>query len=58
MAARHIRRSAMDAIKKRKADIPLDEFKRLEKEIQKFTDATIDNIDRAAEDKARSIAKD
>jgi ribosome recycling factor len=55
IAARHVRKSAMDAIKTRKADLPLDEFKRLEKEVQAMTDASVDSIDKAVAAKVKSI---
>jgi ribosome recycling factor len=58
VAARQIRRSAMDTIKKRKSDMSTDDFKRLEKDIQKLTDEGIGRIDKAADEKARGIGGD
>lgn len=47
VAARHVRRSAMDAIKRVKGEIPSDEFKRLEKDVQGITDEAVSTIDTA-----------
>jgi ribosome recycling factor len=58
VAARQIRRSAMDTIKKRKSDLSADDFKRLEKEIQKLTDEGIGRIDKAADEKVHGIGGD
>lgn len=57
VAARHVRRGAMDRVRKVKADIPSDEFKRLEKEVQSITDAAIRDIDSTISEKVKAIDK-
>jgi len=57
VAIRHVRRDAMDALKKEKAagSIPEDEEKHAEKELQKLTDQYIGNIDSHLEHKEKEI---
>jgi len=57
VAARNVRRDGMDAIKtdEKKGDISEDDKKRLEGEVQKLTDATIADIDAAANAKEKEI---
>jgi ribosome recycling factor len=57
VSARHVRRSAMDAVKKVKADLPAEEFKRLEKEVQAVTDDAVKAIDKSILDKVNAIDK-
>ncbi len=59
IAVRHVRRDGIDHLKKLEKDghISEDEIKRLEIEVQKTTDATIDEIDQtlAAEGKGNHV---
>jgi ribosome recycling factor len=57
IAARNVRRDAMDALKtdEKKKEISEDEHKRLETEVQKITDETIKEIDAAAAVKEKEI---
>lgn len=55
VAARQVRKGAMDRVKKVKADIPSDEFKRLEKEVQALTDGAIKEIDGSIAEKVKVI---
>jgi ribosome recycling factor len=57
IAARNVRRDAMDALKtdEKKKEISEDEHKRLETEVQKITDETIKEIDTAAAAKEKEI---
>jgi ribosome recycling factor len=57
IAARNVRRDAMDALKtdEKKKEISEDEHKRLETEVQKITDETIKEIDAAAAAKEKEI---
>jgi ribosome recycling factor len=55
VAIRNIRRDAMDKIKK--ADIPEDEERRLQDEIQKLTDASVKNADAILVEKEAEILK-
>jgi ribosome recycling factor len=57
IAARNVRRDAMDGLKQneKKAEISEDERKRLEIEVQKVTDDTIKEIDAAAQAKEKEI---
>lgn len=55
IAARKVRKTAMDAIKAVKADVPSDEFKRMEKDVQGMTDGAIKEIDGVVDDKVRDI---
>ncbi len=54
---RAVRRDAMDEVKKAKKDgeIPEDDAKRLEEEIQKLTDKHIGMINKMAEDKEKEV---
>lgn len=56
VAIRNIRRDANDAIKKQK-DIPEDEVKKQQDEIQKATDKYIGMIDRVLQEKENDILK-
>lgn len=57
IAVRNVRRDGMDQLKQdeKKHDISEDEHKRLEQEVQKFTDDTIGNIDSLADSKEKEI---
>jgi ribosome recycling factor len=57
IAARNVRRDAMDALKtdEKKKEISEDEHKRLDAEVQKMTDETIKEIDAAASAKEKEI---
>jgi ribosome recycling factor len=57
IAARNVRRDAMDALKtdEKKKEISEDELKRLEAEVQKMTDETIKELDAAAAAKEKEI---
>jgi ribosome recycling factor len=57
IAARNVRRDAMDALKtdEKKKEISEDEHKRLDVEVQKMTDETIKEIDAAAQAKEKEI---
>ncbi|GAA4009184.1 ribosome recycling factor [Sphingomonas humi] len=57
IAARNVRRDAMDALKtdEKKKEISEDEHKRLDTEVQKMTDDTIKEIDAAAAAKEKEI---
>ena len=57
IAARNVRRDAMDGLKQgeKKHEISEDERKRLETEVQKITDETIGEIDAAAAAKEKEI---
>jgi ribosome recycling factor len=55
VAARHVRRTAMDAVKKIKSEISADEFKRLDKEVQTMTDKSVEAIDNALAAKVKTI---
>lgn len=57
IAARNVRRDGMDSLKtdEKKGEISEDERKRLENEVQKLTDATIGEIDAAAQSKEKEI---
>ena len=57
VAARNVRRDGMDALKtdEKKHEISEDERKRAETEVQKLTDATIADIDKAATTKEKEI---
>jgi len=57
IAIRNIRRDANDLFKKQNkaSEISEDDFKQLEDEVQKLTDAVILEIDRVMEDKAKEI---
>lgn len=57
VSARHVRKSAMDSVKKAKADLPVDEVKRLEKEVQGLTDSAVKVIDKVAAEKVKAIDK-
>ncbi len=53
IAVRNVRKDGMDAIKKE--DLPEDEDKRLQDEVQKLTDAAIKKIDDTLADKEKDI---
>ncbi len=57
VAARHVRRDGMDALKKaeKDGDIGQDESRVLSDKIQKMTDDTIVEIDKALADKEKEI---
>jgi ribosome recycling factor len=57
VAARNVRRDGMDSLKadEKKGEISEDERKRAEAEVQKLTDATIADIDAAAQAKEKEI---
>jgi ribosome recycling factor len=57
VAARNVRRDGMDNLKtdEKKGEISEDERKRAEAEVQKLTDATIADIDAAAQAKEKEI---
>jgi ribosome recycling factor len=57
IAARNVRRDGMDALKtdEKKGALSEDERKRAETEVQKLTDATIADIDAAAQAKEKEI---
>jgi ribosome recycling factor len=57
VAARNVRRDGMDSLKtdEKKGEISEDERKRHETEVQKLTDATIADIDAAAQAKEKEI---
>jgi ribosome recycling factor len=57
VAVRNVRRDGMDHLKQdeKKHEISEDERKRLEHEVQKLTDDTIDEIDEAAQTKEQEI---
>ena len=57
VSIRHIRRDAMDSLKKEKADgkIPEDDEKHAEKELQKLTDTYIGKIEASLAQKEREI---
>jgi len=57
IAVRNVRRDGMDHLKQdeKKHEISEDERKRLEHEVQKLTDDTIDEIDQLAEGKEKEI---
>jgi len=57
IAARNVRRDGMDNLKtdEKKGEISEDERKRAETEVQKLTDATIADIDAAAQAKEKEI---
>lgn len=57
VAARNVRRDGMDALKtdEKKGEMSEDERKRAETEVQKLTDATIADIDAAAQAKEKEI---
>ncbi len=57
IAARNVRRDAMDALKtdEKKKEISEDEHKKLDTEVQKITDETIKDIDAAAAAKEKEI---
>ena len=57
VAARAIRRDAMEAVKKLKkdGDITEDEQRKAEEELQKTTDAAIKDIDKICADKEKEI---
>ena len=57
VAVRHVRRDAMEALKKEKAagQIPEDEEKHAEKELQKLTDQYIARIDAHLAHKEKEI---
>ena len=59
IAIRNARKDAMNKVKTMKQDseISEDEQKRLEKEIQKFTDNSVDEIDKQAKKKEEEILK-
>lgn len=57
VSARHVRKSAMDSVKKAKADLPSGEVKRLEKEVQGLTDGAVKVIDKVVADKVKAIDK-
>ncbi|MBR1428683.1 MAG: ribosome recycling factor, partial [Rickettsiales bacterium] len=59
IAIRNARKDAMNKVKNMKQDseISEDEQKRLEKEIQKFTDNSVDEIDKQAKKKEEEILK-
>jgi len=60
VAARNIRREAVDAFKKREKDgeISEDDLKKIQKEIQDLTDETIRKIDGALQEKEKEILND
>ena len=57
VAVRNVRRDGMDALKvdEEKGEISEDERKRREAEVQKLTDATIVDVDKAASAKEKEI---
>lgn len=57
VAIRNIRRDANELLKKQKSDIPEDEMKKRQDEIQKATDKYIAEIDRILEEKEKDILK-
>ena len=57
VAVRNIRRDANELLKKQKSDIPEDEMKKRQEEIQKATDKYIAEIDRILEEKEKDILK-
>ncbi len=56
IATRLVRKNAMDAIKKVKTNVPTDDFKRMEKEVQAMTDEAVRSIDSAVDEKVKSLA--
>ncbi len=57
VAVRNIRREGMDSFKKAKAEIPEDEMKDLEEELQKLTDKFVKDVDKAVDEKSADILK-
>ncbi|SFL76059.1 ribosome recycling factor [Salibacterium qingdaonense] len=57
VAVRNIRRDVNDEFKKqeKQGDIPEDDFRKLQDEVQKLTDKHIGSIDKAAENKEQEI---
>lgn len=55
VAARNIRRSAMQAVRSIKSSLSKDEVTRLEKEVQSSTDESIESIDNAISAKLKAI---
>lgn len=55
VATRLVRRKAMDEVKNLKDDIPKDDMKRFEKNIQQMTDNWIDQITRTQQLKGDAI---
>ncbi|MBX3530986.1 MAG: ribosome recycling factor [Rhizobiaceae bacterium] len=55
VAARHVRRDGMDALKKAEKDIGTDEVRKLSDRVQKMTDDTIRDIDSALVEKEAEI---
>ncbi len=57
VAIRNIRRDGNDAIKKagKSQDLPEDEVKKLETDVQKMTDKFIENIDKMVDNKSKEI---
>ncbi len=55
VAARHVRRDGMDALKKAEKDIGSDEVRKLSDRVQKLTDDTIRDIDAALVEKEAEI---
>ena len=55
VSARNARRDAMDALKAMKSEIPEDDFKRYEKEIQELTDQTIAVMDAKLKEKEAEL---
>jgi ribosome recycling factor len=55
VAARHVRRDGMDALKKAEKDIGTDEVRKLSDRVQKLTDDTIRDIDAALAEKEAEI---
>jgi ribosome recycling factor len=55
VAARHVRRDGMDALKKAEKEIGTDEVRKLSDRVQKITDDTIRDIDSALAEKEAEI---
>lgn len=55
IATRHVRRDAMNEMKKQKDSLSKTEVKRIEKEVQKATDKFVALIEQAAQDKVKAI---
>jgi ribosome recycling factor len=55
VAARHVRRDGMDALKKAEKEVGTDETRKLSERVQKLTDDTIRDIDSALAEKEAEI---
>lgn len=57
IAARHVRRDAMNDVKKVKDEVSKAEIKRIEKDVQNLADRFIATIDKLAQSKIEAIQK-